>query len=264
MRILKQLSLLLCVLMLASQAHAMLRGCMSIAERYIVRNPNVFGAAGIGANYLNNGGRPNLLPAQQAAFAGGNPSNPLYLQHVQHYTTMQQGGGFSVDDEDEEDNVRVSPLTGTPAFLEQLQAEREDRYANNDNDEDFIEVKISEIPNDSLQRAQAALDVAFAGIAEDAPTREIGSVIEDFRRRIILDRTLLNFVNHVELDRLAEVHFDDPAKAFIAGIVVHTFPNRNSIGYTSFMQMLADFERNPVQFLVDLEVSEGVEGGDVD
>jgi len=258
MRILKQLSLLFCVLMLASQAHAMLRRVVQIIPRC---NSNMFRAAGAGANYLNNGGIPDLTPGQQPPFVGGYQLNPLHLPHVQHYATMPQGGGFPVDDEEEELDG-IPTLTGTPTFLEQLQAERTDRYANEGNDE------IPEVPSDPLQRAQMDLEIAFAGIGENAPMREIGPVVELFRRHVYVRSRVVNFMGFIDLNPLAQLQFADPAQAFVADALerylLRHYPDHKSIGPSVFEEALTGFEENPAQFLVGLEVPEITEEYEVD
>lgn len=229
MRILKQLSLLICAFLLASQAHAMLRGCVSLVRAVPRLSPNVFRAAGAGVNYLNNGGMPNLTPGQPPAFGA---RNPLHFQPVHYYTTVQEGGGFTGDDADEEG----------PSLVEQIEREMDGR--------DFLD---EEVTSEVLLQAQAYIDNVFEG-------RDIRPIVEGLRGRVILDSDLFNFLSHVELHRLPGIQFEDPAQAFVAALLVRYFSGRDSVGYTLFEQALKGFEENPAQFLVDLEEREALEG----
>ncbi len=246
MRILKHLSFLVCLLMLATQAHAMLRACMGalgVVEQALVRNSHMLVAPG-GVNPLN-----GLTLGQQPPLAGG----PLgVFQPVQYYSVVVGGGsapevsedeerdGDGMDDIIEELIIRdESRQQGFPPFYERLLAggvEEEALVADED---------------EALQGVQEAIDAVFRD-------RDIGGAIEGVRALVLLERGLLNIVNHVELARLVETPLEDSAQDFVAQAMRRYF-QQDTIGYSLFDQALKNFEKDPAQFLVNLEDSDSRE-----
>lgn len=257
MRILKNISLLLCIVTFVCDANAMFRVC-NIAVRYIPRSTNsALEGAGNTATLL----RRQQLPLVNSVFERQQPPHALFVQN--YGTTAGAPGGLNVED-DESDN----PF-GDEQLIAQVQEALRERDANRIQGNAAFYDQIEDVVYDNqdeeelrLQRAREAIEGVFG---ETWTLGEVHGIVEQIRTRILvgngsLYRALISVLHTVNTRALLEAYPIDRPEAYIIRSVLRSLgeyptpPQLNvSIGYSRIENALDAFCDDPVAFVADLE-----------